>query len=293
MTSRISDWTKQHPLVAYFALAYTITWTVGLWIAASQRGWIGVQVPASAHFLASYGPMLSAFIVTGMTAGAAGIRELVGRMTRWRVGIRWILVALGSPIALYLIAALIMRVWGGAWPDFRRFGAAEELPALAGLAGWAFHTLTFGIGEETGWRGFALPRLQRGRSARSATLILWVFWAIWHLAMFTYKENMMAMGIFQVIGWLVGMLSGAIVLTWLYNSTQGSILMVALWHGTYNATVAATEPLVAAIVSAFVIFGAVVIARAAGEPLPLRQANHLGGPHGNQIHHHHHSTHSG
>lgn len=264
MTSRISDWTKQHPLVAYFTLAYAITWTVGLLIAASLRGWIGVQVPASVHFLAPYGPLLSAFIITAMTAGAAGIRELVGRMTRWRVGIRWILVAVGSPIALYLIAALIMRVWSGAWPDWSRFGSAVELPGLAGLAGWALHTLTFGFGEETGWRGFALPRLQKGRSARSATLVLWVFWAIWHVAMFTYKENFLAMGIFDVIGWLVGMLSGAIVLTWLYNSTQGSILMVALWHGTYNATVAATGPLMAAMVSAMVIFAAVVIARVAG-----------------------------
>jgi membrane protease YdiL (CAAX protease family) len=261
---RISDWTKQHPLAAYFALAYAITWAVGLSIAASLRGWIGVQVPATAHYLAAYGPMLSAFIVTAMTAGTAGIRELVGRMTRWRVGIRWILVAVASPIALYLIAGLIMRVFSGAWPDWSRFGAAEELPGLAGLAGWAFHTLTFGFGEETGWRGFALPRLQKGRSARSATWILGVFWAIWHAAMFTYKANFIAMGIFDAVGWLVGMLSGAIVLTWLYNSTQGSILMVALWHGTYNATVAATEPLIAAVVSAFVIFAAVVIARVAG-----------------------------
>jgi membrane protease YdiL (CAAX protease family) len=274
MTSRISDWTRQHPLAAYFALAYAITWTVGLLLAASLRGWIGVQIPASAHYLAAYGPMLSAFIVTAMTAGAAGVRELVGRMTRWRVGTRWILVALGSPIALYAIAALIMRVSSGAWPDWSRFGGAVELPGLAGLAGWAFHTLTFGIGEETGWRGFALARLQKGRSARSATLMLWVFWAIWHVAMFTYKENFLAMGIFDVVGWLVGMLSGAIVLTWLYNSTQGSILMVALWHGTYNATVAETEPLIAAIVSAMVIFGALVIARLAGPENLSRSGKH-------------------
>jgi membrane protease YdiL (CAAX protease family) len=274
MTSRIGNWVKHRPLVAYFALAYAITWAVGFSIAASLRGWIGVQIPATAHYLASYGPLLSAFIVTGMTARAAGIRELVGRMTRWRVGIHWILVALGSPIALYLISAVILRVWSGAWPDWSRFGSAEELPGLAGIAGWALHTLTFGFGEETGWRGFALPRLQKGRSARSATLILWVFWAIWHVAMFTYKENMMAMGTFEVIGWLVGMLSGAIVLTWLYNSTQGSILMVALWHGTYNATVAATEPLIAAIVSAFVIFGAVAIARVAGPEDLSRSGKH-------------------
>lgn len=264
MASAGSNWVKHHPLAAYFALAYAITWAVALSIAASMRGWIGLQIPASAHFLTSYGPMLSAFIVTAMVGGSAGIRELLGRMTRWQVGLRWILVAVASPIALYLVAGLVMRILQGSWPDWSRFGGAVEIAGLSGVSGWAYHTLTFGFGEETGWRGFALPRLQRGRSARSATLLLWVIWALWHLPMFTYKENYLAMGMFDVVGWLVGMLSGAIVLSWLYNSSGGSILMVALWHGTYNATVSATEPFTAAIVSAFVIFGAVVIARVAG-----------------------------
>jgi membrane protease YdiL (CAAX protease family) len=250
---------ERHPLVAYFVLAYAITWAIGILLAASVRGLLGVQIPASVHFLAAYGPMLSAFIVTGITGGAAGIRELVGRMTRWQVGIRWILIGLFSPVALYLIAAAMLRVWSGVWPDFGRFGSTVEVTGLGWLGGWVFHTLTFGIGEETGWRGFALPRLQKGRSALSATLILAVFWALWHVPMFFYKENYMSMGIPMMILWLVGMLCGAILLTWLYNSANGSILMVALWHGTYNATVTATEPAIAGIVSTFVWIAAVII----------------------------------
>jgi len=258
MTSGILAWIKRHPLVAYFALAYAITWAIAFLLVASVRGLIGVQIPPGAHFLAAYGPMLSAIIITGITSGADGIRELVERMTRWRVG-RWILVALFSPVALYLIAATIMRIWSGSWPDFSRFGGVLEVSGLGWLAGWAFHTLTFGIGEETGWRGFALPRLQKGRNALSATLILSVLWALWHLPMFFYKENFMNMGIGMMIGWFLGLFSGAIVFTWLYNSSGGSILMVALWHGTYNATVTATEPTIAAIVSTFVMIAAVVI----------------------------------
>ncbi len=163
---------KQHPLVSYFVLAYAITWAIGFTIAASVQGWIDVQISPSVHFLTAYGPLLSAFIVTGLTAGADGIRELVGRVVRWRVGFRWISIALFSPVALYLIATLIMRVWSGVWPDFSRFGGTVEIAGLGWLGGWVFHILTFGFGEETGWRGFALPRLQRGRSALSATLIL-------------------------------------------------------------------------------------------------------------------------
>lgn len=112
-----------------------------------------------------------------------------------------------------------------------------------------------------------MPRLQKGRSALSATVTLTAFWALWHLPMFFYKENFMSMGIPMAIMWLVGMLCGAIVFTWLYNSTNGSILMVALWHGTYNAAVTATELPIAAMVSTFVIIAAVVIV------LVLRPAN--------------------
>jgi len=175
MTSRISNWMKRRSLVAYFVLACAITWAIGIPLAASVRGLLSVQIPPSVHFLAAYGPMLSAFIVVGVSGGPAGIRELVGRMTQWRVGLRWILIALFSPVALYLIAAVMLRVWSGSWPDFSRFGSTVEVTGLGWLAGWAFHTLTFGIGEETGWRGFALPRLQKGRSALSATFILSVF----------------------------------------------------------------------------------------------------------------------
>ncbi|MDZ7336120.1 MAG: CPBP family intramembrane metalloprotease [candidate division KSB1 bacterium] len=89
--------------------------------------------------------------------------------------------------------------------------------------------LTYGIGEETGWRGYALPRLQKNHSALSATVILWVFWALWHLSAFFYLYDPTI-----VIGFLLGVLAGAIVFTWLYNSTGGSILMVTLLHGVFN-----------------------------------------------------------
>jgi membrane protease YdiL (CAAX protease family) len=250
---------RSYPLVAYFIIAYGITWSIGFTIAASVQGWIDVEISPSVHFLTAYGPLISAFIVTGLIGGTSGIRELVGRMVRWRVGIWWIFIALFSLVVLYLIATLIMRGWSGVWPNFNQFGGTLEIAGLGWLGGWIFHILTFGFGEETGWRGFALPRLQRGRSALSATLILWVFWALWHLPMFFYKESYMSMSAPMILLFLLGMLAGSIVLTWLYNSTTGSILMVALWHGTYNATVTATEPMITAIVSTFIWIAAVII----------------------------------
>ncbi|MBX2998063.1 MAG: CPBP family intramembrane metalloprotease [Caldilineaceae bacterium] len=93
--------------------------------------------------------------------------------------------------------------------------------------------LTSGIGEETGWRGYALPRLQQGRSPLSDTVVLWIFWGLWHLPLFFYTHELSVLPMF-----LVGRFAGAVVFTWLTNSTGGTILIVAVWHGLFNFTIA-------------------------------------------------------
>ena len=101
-------------------------------------------------------------------------------------------------------------------------GEVNYLPPL-GWGALLIWFLTFGLGEETGWRGFALPRLQKGRSALHATMILTVFWALRHLPLFFYLFESTLL-----IGWLVGLFAGSIVLTWLYNSASDSIFMVSI-----------------------------------------------------------------
>ncbi|HEX2997386.1 MAG TPA: CPBP family intramembrane glutamic endopeptidase, partial [Anaerolineales bacterium] len=120
-------------------------------------------------------------------------------------------------------------------------------------------SLAYGFGEEMGWRGFALPHLQHGRSALSATLILAVFWALWHIPMFFYRFEF---GVGQVIGFFIGLLSGTIWMTCLYNSTGGSTLSNALWHFVWNIVniiglVVSVEAV--SVMSALVMVAAVVI----------------------------------
>ena len=117
-------------------------------------------------------------------------------------------------------------------------------------------TLTFGLGEETGWRGFALPRLQKRFSANKATWILGLLWAAWHTPTFFYNYDLTLM---SVLAFTVGILSGAVILTWLYNSTGGSLLAVIVWHGAYNTVVAGAAGEVAALVTAFIILAAILI----------------------------------
>ncbi len=249
----------QHKLILYFLLSYLLSWCVFVPLALQARGVLS-GLPAWLHLLGAYGPLLAAFLTALAFEGADGARRLLAQMTRWRIGWGWWLAALGSPLLLFGGATLLSNLFGSP-AGWNAFGRVDELPGLGGLAGWAVWMLTFGLGEETGWRGFALPHLQRRYSARTATLILGLLWAAWHAPTFFYNYELSA---FSVLAFTVSILSGALLLTWLYNSTGGSVLATLVWHGAFNAATAGAEGLVAPIATAAVILAVILIGRRYG-----------------------------
>jgi CAAX protease family protein len=233
MSRRIYLWVKQHPLIVYLILAYAISWAIVSPLVASAQGFIDVPVPFALHYLNDYAPMLAAITTTRITDGAEGLGELFRRMIKWRVGLGWALVAAFSMPVVFGLAAVIVLAEGGASPDLGLIGKVNYLPYL-GLGVWLLWILTAGIGEETGWRGYALPGLQRNMSALSATLIITVFWVGWHLPRFFYFDAFMQRGFSVLPQFALQELALALLLTWLYNGTNGSILMAALLHGGFN-----------------------------------------------------------
>jgi membrane protease YdiL (CAAX protease family) len=249
----------RHPLVTYFALAYLFSWAVELPLAASARGWTTRSPPYWLHYLAGYGPLLAALVTTWATEGSSGVRDVLARMARWRVRPIWWIAVL-SPLFLYGVTAVVLRLVRGTWTDVGLLGRVNYLPDL-GFGALVFWMLTYGIGEETGWRGFALPRLQQGRSALAASLILAAFWIVWHVPTFFYLPTYVKLGAAVLPGFALGIVAGAIVFTWLYNSTGGSILMVALGHAALNYVTGSPhgEQTVAAAVSTAIMIWAVVV----------------------------------
>jgi uncharacterized protein len=241
-------------LVLYFVLAYAISWAIGIPLALEHKGLMAPILPDWAHYFVSYGPLLSAVIVTWISEGRPGLKKLGERMTLWKVRPIWWVVAL-SPLVIGAVAALALMLFTGEPISMATLGEVNFLPPL-GIGALALWILTFGIGEETGWRGYALPRLQKNRSALSAALILATFWALWHLPQFFYLFDPG-----MAIGWLIGLFAGAIVFTWLFNSASGSILIVAIWHGCFNFMSAsnAGNGILAAVVSTVVMIWAVVV----------------------------------
>ncbi len=245
---------------AFFLLAYALSWGAFIPLALQAQGLV-TAVPAWLHLVGAFGPLAAAVIVSGVTGGKAGVMELFSRVTRWRIGWLWLMVALLSPVAVFLLVALAVGVATGDWSTLGQFGVIAELPGVSGLAGWLIWLVTFGLGEETGWRGFALPRLQQRYSAQKAAVVLGLWWAGWHMPVFFYNYEL---SLFGVVAFLVGILSGSVLLTWLFNSTGGSVLATILWHGTYNATVAGAGGVISGVVTTAVILAVIWLTRRYG-----------------------------
>jgi membrane protease YdiL (CAAX protease family) len=253
---------KQHAVIAYFVLAFVLSWAIELPLVASAQGWLHIPVPSAIHYLASFGPIVSALIITAATEGGHGIRRLLAGLMQWRVGLGWILVSILSPIALFVVAAIVGYATNGTWPDLALLGEIDYLPYLGVVGAFMLWLLTFGLGEEVGWRGYALPRLQQQYSALTATLIIGVVWALWHVPAFFYRDTYMAMGLLAGFPlFLLSIIAASIIFTWLYNSTRGSLLMVILFHALFDflSVSRAGGSNVAAIMSAGVMIWAVLI----------------------------------
>jgi membrane protease YdiL (CAAX protease family) len=241
---------RRWPLASFVALAYAISWAWAFPFAAiGDVVEQGVGWPTT--FPALLGPAFAAFLVTALVWGREAVRDLLARMARWRMPWRWWAATL-SPLA-FLAAALAVAAAAGELPSGSDFGRYSGLSAI-GVVPVVVIVVVITFGEETGWRGFALPLLQRRYGALAAALLVTPIWALWHLPYFftvtTYRG-------FAPVGYVVfvfGLACGSIVLTWLYNGTGGSILACAVWHGLYNletGTAAATAA-IQAVTSAFV-----------------------------------------
>ena len=253
---RTPTWVARHPVASYFVCAYAVSWAFWIPMALAHQT-VAIGSPGT-HFPGLFGPMIAALVVTRLADGTLG--DLPARMMRWRVGVGWALVAIASPLVALALVAAVLRLAGASAPRWDQLGLFNGVPSVGVLGVWLLLVIG-GFGEETGWRGFALPRLERTHSPLGATLILALLWAGWHVPTFFVIETYRGFEPPAFIGFLIGLACGAIVLTWLYHRTRESILMVSLWHGSFNLAsgTLAARGTIAAVVSTLVMVGAVVL----------------------------------
>jgi membrane protease YdiL (CAAX protease family) len=209
-------------LIFFFVATYFITWLC--WIPLINLGeieWV--------RMLGGFGPTLSALMLTLLMRSRADLRRLLERLKRWRVGIHYYLFSVFAT-AVLVIAAISLYFFLGGGP--LEFNDPSQWYLIIVVF---FYVLLFSVlGEEIGWRGFALPRLQRRMSALGSSLVLGFIWGLWHLPLFFVPGNFHQM--IPVSLFLLQSLAISVVYTWLYNSTEGSLLIVNMFHAASNTT---------------------------------------------------------
>lgn len=243
-------------LLPFYLTACAISWLN--WspyvVPGFPAAWRDSSVP---HYLGLLGPMVAAFVFTALERGLPGFRDLLRAM--FLPGGGWLfggIAPLLPVLFLLLAAAFATRGHLGAL-DWSGLFRSPEL-ANVGLSPLAYVALNVGVvgfGEETGWRGYALPRLQRRFPPLTATLWLTLGWAVWHWPLFFFvKTGFYTMGAAGVAGWLVSLATGSVLFTWLYHGSRGSVLACALFHGLMEVAFLADlgEPTIQTTVGALV-----------------------------------------
>ena len=220
MASWFTNWIKRCPLIAFFVLVFGIEWLLFLILLLLPS----LVPPLVALLIGSWLPNGIGLLVTGVAGGRAGLRELFGRVVLWRINVKWYAIASFVPAAVAFLAIGLWALLGNAVPDF---ASADMLLPLILLA-----VFTGATGEELGWRGTALPRLQARWNVLTSSLVLGVLWALYHLPSFFLSG--MPLENAPLITFMVGTVGINVFISWIFNHTGGSLLMMFLFHFALN-----------------------------------------------------------
>lgn len=206
----IISFVKRHPVATMIALVCVA------WLLIFPLASVDAMLPV---FLLTFVPAPAALLVAALSEGRAGAKDLVRRVTMWRVGLAWYAIALGLPMLVGLLAVDVAALLGA--PGATQIGAFTPIHLMMPA---------FALGEELGWRGYLLPRFLARHSTLRATLILAAIWMGFHLPLYTPGHIWHGLPPSQALV----ILPYAILLSWAFVHTRGSVLIASLFHGGMN-----------------------------------------------------------
>jgi uncharacterized protein len=224
---KFEPWLQRHPLIAYFSLAYGISWG-GIGVVLSATGFDLVNLrpldTGLIFVLMLLGPSIGGLTMTALLNGREGLRQMRSSLTRWRVGGRW------AAVALLTMPMLTLAVL---WP----LSTFVDL-AFAPRFQWQLFAIGFVAGsfEEVGWTGFAAPRLLARQRLFTAGLWLGSLWALWHVWV-DFRQNFNTVGIAWLlefaIFYVATLTAYRLLMTWVYANTR-SLPLAVLMHASYT-----------------------------------------------------------
>jgi uncharacterized protein len=246
-SSAFDQWIKRNQILAFFILAYGISWVLSIPFILKEWGILAGDYRLF-FIIKSFGPYLAALILTHRLEGKDGLTRFRSKIRQYKVGSVWYLISLIGIPALFILGVLVQP---GTLQGFKGMQVAVVIQYLA-----SFVLVAFGggpLGEEPGWRGFALPRMQKKYGPLLGTLLLSIGWTCWHLPDFLTSAQGGGPGTGLSAFWanfpifLALVTSLAVILTWVYNRTGGSVFLAILVHASVNTPQVALAPLFPAL----------------------------------------------
>jgi membrane protease YdiL (CAAX protease family) len=233
---------KSHPVLSYYVLTFAISWGGFLLVGGpglfAGTSWQTDPLFQFAILVMLAGPPVAGLLLTGLVAGRAGLRELLARLLRWRVGARWYAVALlTTPLVMTAVLLALSLTSPEFLPAIVTTGDKATLLLLGIVVG-----LVGGFLEELGWTGFAIPRLRLRYGVLATGLIVGVLWGAWHLLQMWWvggtSSGALPLALFLSLFFFsaVAQLTAyRVLMVWIYDRTE-SLLVAILMHASYIAS---------------------------------------------------------
>ena len=234
----------RHPVVTYFVLTFLISWG-GILVVLGPGAFTGATAPTEGLlplvFLAMFaGPSVAGILMTGLVDGKAGFHDLRSRLLRWRVDVRWYVVALLTvPLVVTAVLLPLSLSFAGFLPGV--FASDDKVSLL--VIGLAAGLMT-GLCEELGWTGFVIPRLRLRYGVLTTGLIVGLLWGAWHFPLFSGGDlsGALPLALFLPVQLFSFLPAYRVLMVWVYDRT-GSLLVAMLMHVSLTASTLILQPL--------------------------------------------------
>lgn len=220
-------------LILFYLLALAVSWTFWAPLALAKLGYLP-EAPSFLHLLGSLGPALAALLVSLLPFSPVRPRMLARRLSPGSVPMTALMAAIFLPLAIGVVGLLGQWLATGERPPLEQALQSHEYPYLSPAAWVAASVVFYGFGEEIGWRGLAVPLLNRRFGALTSSLLMTLPWALWHLPLLVSTATYTALGFAGLAGWVVSLATGSLLLTLFLSLSRGSLIPVAIFHAAID-----------------------------------------------------------
>jgi membrane protease YdiL (CAAX protease family) len=206
----------------YIFLSFFISWTIWLLNILLKES-ISQDIRNVLYLVGALGPFLATLLLS---------YKDFRKTLHIKFDKKWIFVTFLMLLSLCLISLIPCFILGKC-TSFEGIGLTDQIPVKNIVLIWIIWTLTFGLGEEVGLRGYLYPRMEKEIGNKKAILLTGLIWGFWHIPIFIYNETFVPAepGLF---GLIFTLLCGSIILSWITKKSKYSVLPAILLHGTFN-----------------------------------------------------------